>query len=220
MVSGSLWAYLQLIDPHNFPVNKVTVTGQYDKVSQQAIKARVLPYAMQGFFGFNVTAIQEDLSEVPWVYQTSIHREWPDQLVIEIEQQKATAIWNDKLLFNDNKELFMGDFKGLENKLPHLYGPKNLYKEVQAGYESMNQILSKLNLSITEISMDQRHSWRVRLNNEIYLIIGHLNVKQILTNFVQVYPTIIADRANEVNYIDLRYHNGMAVHWKKDATFV
>jgi len=35
-----------------------------------------------------------------------------------------------------------------------------------------------------------------------------------ISHFVKVYPKIIGERANQVDYVDLRYSNGLAIHWK------
>jgi cell division septal protein FtsQ len=35
-----------------------------------------------------------------------------------------------------------------------------------------------------------------------------------LSHFVKVYPKIIGERAAQVEYIDLRYQDGLAIRWK------
>lgn len=215
-----VWGYLQISDPDVFPVNRVSVAGEYSKVNQAELKQIVMPYVLKGFFMFSVKTIQKSVEQIPWVMQSTVYRRWPDEIVIELKQQTPIAIWNDKALINENRELFYPDNVSSIKNLPHLYGPKGLFKDVQKGFDEMSQILGAIHLKIAEMSMDERYSWRVRLNNEIYLIIGHMDYQVTLKNFAAVYKKIIAERANEVNYIDLRYQNGMAIHWKTTTTFV
>lgn len=220
LFSAFCWSYYQLTDPALFPVNHVSIYGEYKKIAPQALKQAIVPNISKGFFAFNVNMIQQEIEAIAWVKQCTVYRRWPDELVVEIIQKKPLAVWNDKALVDDKKEFFFPDRDTFPKNLPLLYGPKKLFKEVDHGFEEMNNILKPLGLSIVEISMDQRHSWRVRLNNEIYLIIGHMDYHVSLKNFVKSYEKIIAKRVDEVNYVDLRYHNGVAVHWKKSTTFV
>lgn len=57
-------------------------------------------------------------------------------------------------------------------------------------------------------------SWRVRLENGIAIELGNADILMRLSDFVSIYPKIIGDNAKDVDSIDLRYSNGVAVKWK------
>ena len=56
-------------------------------------------------------------------------------------------------------------------------------------------------------------SWNMMFNNGIKMHVGYKDVLTRISHFVKVYPKIVGERANDVEYIDLRYSNGMAVRW-------
>jgi cell division protein FtsQ len=54
------------------------------------------------------------------------------------------------------------------------------------------------------------------LDNGIFLEAGYKDVLSRLGQLVKVFPKMIGPRIGDVEYIDLRYPNGVAVKWKNE----
>lgn len=67
---------------------------------------------------------------------------------------------------------------------------------------------------MTHLELTPGQTWRLTLDNGIKLRVGHKDVLTRLADFVKVYTKIIRDREHDVDYVDLRYGNGLAVRWK------
>jgi cell division protein FtsQ len=81
-------------------------------------------------------------------------------------------------------------------------------------YAKMASVLAPLHFRITRLELTPTMTWSITLDNGMKLNVGHKDILTRLDHFVKVYSKIVGDRVAEVDYIDLRYPNGMAVRWK------
>jgi cell division protein FtsQ len=82
-------------------------------------------------------------------------------------------------------------------------------------YRHMSELIAGLGLSVRSLALSERQAWDLTLSNGIQVVLGKDNVYQRLQRFINVYPQVIGVRSSEVNYVDMRYPNGMAVSFKQ-----
>lgn len=145
----------------------------------------------------------------------SLKRQWPDTIIIEFEEQQPVARWGSDELLNNKGERFKPSKPLSDNSLVYLYGPDGQESKVIATYQNIQAQLKRLNLNITSIQMDARHSWTLTLNNQLQILLGTSNIEQRLNNFIDYYPLKIAAQIREIKSVDLRYNNGFAIKWKQ-----
>ena len=85
-------------------------------------------------------------------------------------------------------------------------------------FNEINRLLAPMHAKISYLEMTPYLSWKLTLNNGITLRIGHKDILTRLIHFVKVYPKIVGDKSADVDYVDLRYPNGVAVRWKTPVT--
>jgi cell division protein FtsQ len=208
------WGYFTITDPLTFPVNTVKIIGQYDKVNKQELKDVIGPYVSNSFFQVDVAALKQQIDLVPWVANSMVEKVWPDKVVVKFIEYHPVGRWNEKGLFTAKKEIFYPPKHSLFSYSPQLNGPEGYFEDVLQSYMEMAQALRQLGLKITELTLEPRHAWRLRLNNGMELILGKNDYKERLKRFIRVYPNALSSRSEEVDYVDLRYASGMAVRWK------
>jgi cell division protein FtsQ len=71
-------------------------------------------------------------------------------------------------------------------------------------------------LTITQLHMDSRHAYRITLSNGIVVLLGRENMHDRLKRFARVYNKVLATRAGDIERIDTRYSNGLAIGWNKN----
>jgi cell division protein FtsQ len=67
--------------------------------------------------------------------------------------------------------------------------------------------------------MDERRAWTMKFNNELEVKLGNKDVEERLARFYSIYPLLKADK-RQVQTVDLRYTNGVAITWKGSAATV
>lgn len=198
---------------HYFPIREVSVFGARQSYPDQVKKA-VLPFLNQGFFFISLDAMKDHIENLPWVSSVVVKKVWPQQLEIWLEEKKAIALWNDHNLLTENGELFKPEFNNHSKKLPKLVGMHGNHVKILRQYNLFKEHLHSINQNVVYVEETPFSDWKVQLENGVVLYVGDNDIVSRLQRLIDVYAKVIGDRAKEVDYVDLRYANGVAVRWK------
>jgi cell division protein FtsQ len=207
------WGVSTLKNAEYFPIRDVKLFG-VQHLNHQEVQTLLSPFVNNGFFAVDVERVKEQLLQLPWVDQVMVRRVWPDQVSITINEKTPIALWNGVSLLSSHGDLFSPAAATYPTALPQLIGPAGEQIMMAQYYSKMADLLAPLHFKITQLQLTPAMAWRLTLTGGIKLNIGHKDVLTRLRHFVKVYPRIIGNRIADVEYIDLRYPNGMAVRWK------
>lgn len=183
-------------------------------VDRDEVKDLLTPLLARGYFGISVEYIRERLLPLPWVSDIAVRRAWPDQVEITIMEKNAIARWNAEHLLSDNGEIFTPNANTYPRTLPQFVGPQGQQMVMLRYFLQINRLLSPLHVKIVYFELTPYLSLNFILDNGITLRLGHKDILTRLGQFVKVYPKIVRDHEANVDYIDLRYPNGIAVKWR------
>lgn len=207
-----VWNYIQ--EPTTFPFEHVKVVTSSNYVDATTLQNTVQKNLHGGFFSLDIDTLRTTLMAMPWVSKVSIRKVWPSHLIVNITEQHPIASWQNNAVINLNGQLFYPPSSTIPKSLPALNGPDDTEQQVLGLFQALNTDLSLIGLTVKKLSLTQRLSWSVTLNNNLQVKLGRVNMQQRFKQFVQLYPKIIAQNANQVVYVDLRYPDGIAVKWK------
>lgn len=216
-LGGSMeaWRYAQ---PYiNQPIARIVVKGNLTQDNQRMLEQRVEPFVDAKFFSIDIAAIQATLEQVDWVSKANISRVWPDQLVIDVVEQKPVARWGDEGLLNGKAHVFSKQGMQGYEKLPLLAGPENSQEKVMQQYWLLSQVIRPLGYSIKRLEMRERGSWFLTTQDNLELLLGRDQVMEKIRRFVTVYEKELKEQMNQIARVDLRYANGLAVTWRAAA---
>jgi len=198
---------------HYFPITTVRVYG-LNHIDQKEVQGILLPLVAKGFFSTNVDGIRDRLLQLPWANDVAVRRQWPNQIEIMMKEKNAVASWNNEALLSETGILFLPKQTTYPASLPMFVGPSGKHIVMLNYFNEINRILMPLHVKISYLELTSYLTWKVALSNGIALQIGHKDVLTRLYHFVKVYPKIIGKHTADVDSIDLRYPNGIAVRWK------
>lgn len=213
VIAACLFTINQFKLSRYFPIKSVRVYG-IAHLNQQDVQTALFPLVKRNFFAVNVVYIRNQLLQLPWVSEAFVRRSWPDKIDITIVEKTAIAKWNDQNLLSNGGELFSPDEKSYPNNLPRFLGPDGKQVVMLQNYVEMNRILYPLHVKISYLELTPYLTWKLTLDNGIALRMGHKDILTRLNHFVKVYAKIVGERTADVDYVDLRYSNGLAVRWK------
>jgi len=203
---------------HYFPIKTVRVYG-VNHIDRMEVQNLLLPLVQRGFFTISVESIKDRLIQQPWVSDIFVRRTWPDQVEVTVVERNPIARWNDGSLLSTTGELFSPRAETYPVDLPQFIGPEGDQIVMLRYFNEISRVLMPLHAKISYLEMTPYFTWKLKLDNGMMLKIGHKDILTRLDHFVRVYPKIVGAHATDVDYIDLRYSNGMAVRWKKPLTF-
>lgn len=215
-----VWIWSWLNKPDVLPVRSIKVQGNFVHIDKQNLQNIILPFMNKGLIGVDISGLKSQLQQIPWVYSVTVWRVWPDTIKVHLEEQQPIARWGIQDLLNHQGEVFFPG-KIIPIELPQLNGPLGEQKIVLQNFQQMSNLLATLQLKITSLTLTTRHAWWLQLNDGTILILGRDNPLERLQRFVKAYPQIITSPEHKIDYVDLRYNHGIAIHWRtnNESTF-
>jgi cell division protein FtsQ len=207
------FSYNKLRNAEYFPIDSVKVFG-VKHLDHTEVQSLVAPLVSRGFFDVEVDKIKERLLQLPWISQVVVRRVWPNLVEVTVDEKRPLALWNNSSLLSVRGELFTPPPASIPVNLPQLVGPSGEQLFMSQYYAKINDVLMPLHFKIARLELTPSMTWNLVLDNGIKMSVGHKDVLTRLNHFVKVYSKIVGNRVAEVDYIDLRYPNGMAVRWK------
>ena len=229
LVVAVVWSMLALLDR---PVRHVEVTGQFLRVSAPQIEQVVLAFCKsdensnRGFVSLELDALRATVESIDWVDRARIERRWPNGVRLTITEQVPGARWGDHGLLNARGELFLKDARYMPPELPQLNGPEGTEGQVARLYLDTSPRLASVGLRLARVNLDPRGAWELTVTGTqgtatntggVVVRLGRQDVAERLERFLEAASPLIATRAGEMNYVDMRYSNGFAVGWNNVA---
>lgn len=193
------------------PVKQITVTGELEHTQTSVVQDLIQPALVGGFLRADLQLIQAQLEALPWIYQATVQRRWPNALEIHVVEQLPIARWGDSGFLNHEGQVFQPSTSREWQTLPRLQGPDGSARELVKGYQRIVELLAPLHLSVAELTVDERGQAEVVLSSGIHVLLGSEDFLERMHRFVAIYRTELAPRAAEVERVDLRYETGIAV---------
>ena len=214
-----------------WPVRQVLVEGRADavRVPLQAVDLPGLQQQVSGFleaglWSLDQAGLTETLERLPWIAKVWMVRDWPDTLLIQVEEYRPQARWQalsapsetaqQVALLDAQGRIFQVPATQMLPALPVLSGPDGSQADIFADYQQSRQILRQAGLEILSLARDARQAWTIELSNGIKLALGRQAAAARLQRFVAFYQQ---PRTNtRIKHVDLRYTQGMAVTHSND----
>jgi cell division protein FtsQ len=206
-----------LVQNHTFlPIKTIQLSGTFQHINQQEVEIALRPFVGEGFFSLNIQKVRNSLSDKSWAESVSIRRVWPDRVMIKIVEKKPLARWDDDHLLSDKAKIFKANANAFEH-LPEVYGSNIEPGQVLQQYYDFTELFRSLDETISQINIDSRGAVDIQLVNGFKIKLGRDNVDSKIERLVSIYAKQIRPRRTEIQQLDLRYSNGFAVAWKKNA---
>jgi cell division protein FtsQ len=169
------------------------------------------------FFTTNLDSVRQAFESVPWVRRATVRREWPDQLVVALEEHEALGTWGeDGRLLSTKGDVFTANLAEAEedHELPAFSGPEGSEKEVLSRFGELKAWFAPAQLLPQALDLSSRYAWKVKLDNGMSVELGREQsrsmLKERVDRLVGIWPQL-ASRVQNIETIDMRYQNGLAL---------
>lgn len=173
------------------------------------------------FFTVDLEAVRRAFEAVPWVRRAAVRREWPDRLVVGIEEHQVLGSWDDGRFVNTFGELFAANAAEAEEdnkELPELAGPVGSERDVASRYLDFRSWFARLGLVPDQVTLSPRYAWSVHFDNGtdsgLTVDLGRerdgSTVPERVLRMINAWSSVTS-RWPKPTLIDLRYPNGFAL---------
>lgn len=196
-----------------FPITDIRVIDNGHFLDTFAVEKSISSDVRTGFFKIRLGEVRTDLLTLPWIKEAQISRAWPHTITINIEERTPIAIWEGHGFIDTSGEVFI--LKNTQNQLPRFHVSSETLPAVIAAYPTFNHILAPISLSVRTIQVSTYGAWTMTLSNGLVIRLGNELFNKRLQRFVKIYDTIFEAPHKRADYVDMRYSNAMAVHWRE-----
>lgn len=188
-------------------------------VTSERIARMCVPQINGTLFTADLGRARAAIEALPWVRSVSLRRQWPDRLVVQIEEHQALARWNEEggnRFVSVRGEAFDAPGESaLGALLPLLTGPEGTERDVARQYEAFRDKLAYIGKQPKAVTLSTRQAWSIRLADGMVLEVGREQPSSTalsrVERFATYYGATMERIAARVDVVDLRYPNGFAV---------
>jgi cell division protein FtsQ len=193
------------------PVERIVVSGKLEHTQKMALQEMVQPALVGGFLSADLEHIRLQLESLPWVYEASVRRQWPNALEVYVVEQLPIARWGKSAFLNHEGEVFHPSRDSAWGSLPMLWGIDGSEQKLIADYQQISEILRPMDLSVSELAADGLGQLKVTLAGGIELLLGDEELTERLERFTALYSETLFEQKVNIRRVDMRYQSGIAV---------
>jgi cell division protein FtsQ len=224
LLAAALWvAHRPMFDWH-----RVSVSGDISRTNLQAMKSQTVAALEGNFWSLNLHAAQRRFEQTPWVRRATLHRQFPDTLRVQIEEQVPAAWWqgeDSSAFVNGFGEVFEANAADIADDLPVFKGQENQSQRMMNMYVALEREATQRGLKIREIELGRGGAWSLNLDTGAHLELGRgsdrdlqARLQRFFTGLMQIYPDKPAREALlMIASADLRYQNGFSLRSRTAA---
>lgn len=198
------------------PIRSIQLQGSFEHLDQREVEATLQDYIGQGFFSLDIHQLQQSLKAQSWTESVSVRRIWPDKLRVIIRERKPVARWDDKHLLSDSALVFAADASKFAY-LPRVHASNHDPDWVLRQYYRLQTRFDAVDERLVSLQVDSRGALDIELINGLQVKLGRDEIEHKIERLVAIYQQQILPRREQIERLDLRYSNGFAVAWKKEA---
>lgn len=169
------------------------------------------------FYQADLNEIKAAVLELSWVDSVRVYRDWHLGVVVDIKPKKAVANFGSEHFLDANGALFSPANKAMlgKNRLANLQGSADESILVMQKMQKLNTWFAPLDLVAVDVILTPRHTWLIRFDNGLRVIVDHDRVDEKLYTLSHM----LLDKNNNlqverIQSVDLRYKNGFSISWK------
>ncbi|MBL8262532.1 MAG: cell division protein FtsQ/DivIB [Xanthomonadaceae bacterium] len=203
------------VGAERWPLRTLRVVGDLERVNAARLRATVMPHAQRGFFAVRLEDAQAAVAQLPWVESAEVRKQWPDVLIVRVEEHRPFAWWGKDQLLSERGRLFPAANVAVPKGLPRFDGPLSRSKDIVALYNEARALFVPVGIDVQSLRIDARGSWSMTLSSGAELLLGRDDARLRLARFARLLPQLQAQDPRTLARADLRYTNGFALTWRE-----
>jgi cell division protein FtsQ len=198
------------------PVRGFVIEGDLTKMERAELQRTLADQPVKGVLSTSLTEIASHVEQLPWTRQINVRRQWPDQLIVTMSIASPVVRWGEDLYLSA-----YGDLLALPDHYPGL--PEfdvaiATPQQAMQVYRLLVQIAAREQLNIARLEQNEQGQWAINLSKGPRVLLGAEQLNERMHHFLLVHRRVLAEDTREVEYVDARYGNGVAVKFVDETT--
>jgi len=199
-----------------FELRDVAVVGR-EKTSQKDLLAAIQCQQGDAMLLIEPSLVRENVKKLPWVYEASVRRQFPDTLIVEVQERQPLALWQNEgthKLIDDQGQIVPIDDLGEYKKLLVVSGSDApLQTPVLIRFLDQYPDLKAL---IQGAQYMRANRWDLYLDHDICVKLPENDVEKAMVRLVALHNDGQLSN-NEILVVDLRDPEKLTVRMTPEA---
>ena len=209
-----IWSAKYLFVKFDIPINNISVFGAFSNIEKKEVKELIITTVSDSkILSSDLMKITSLLESHPWIERAFVRRKWPSGIEVKVIEEVPLARWGDRNFLNDRGEILDLNNRNLSS-LPVLTGVENSERLIMNTYQEISLLLRPAGLKIIELSYNNQGIWKLTLSNGLEILIGRDQIIEKIRRFLIIWMATLKSSSTDMDGVDIRYDNGIAVRWK------
>ena len=209
-------------------VRVVKVEGQLAESEAAEIRRRIGRALDGGLLTMDVARLRERVMELSWPGEVSVRKVWPDTIVVRVARRTVVARWAGAGYLTPAGEIVSTPNGPVD--VPVFNCALSSPREAMEVYRYLQGMTAEAGLVIERVTENEIGEWQLSLAERGALpagmehatgtpgptvMLGADSLRERTRRFLVAWSRFLKDRAEAVDYVDLRYGSGIAVRWRE-----
>jgi cell division protein FtsQ len=213
LLASVVIAFTVVVFAINGPVRVVRVSGDLTAPERIEVEAAVLRSLSGGLLGVRLDEVVESVLALTWPRDVRARRVWPGGVDVSVTKDAIVARWGGGGALNSAGEVIAGAGTP-DPSLPMIRCVNASGSRAMQIFQMLGQVLGDTPLKVAAVEENPLGEWKVTFTNDLTVSLGREELLDRVERFDRVFRNVIRDRLQEVEHVDARYSNGVAVNWR------
>ena len=200
------------------PIRVVHIEGELSAPERREVQAQIAGSLDGRLLTLNLEELRRQILGLSWPRAVSVRRVWPDSLEVKVSKQIVVARWADGGFVTPGGEIVTTPDAPAE--VPTFECDLSSPKRAMEIYRLVQELASRSGLSVQSLSENALGEWRVGLADGLEVVLGAERLAERMQRFLLVHRFSLAHIGRQVEYVDARYANGVAVRWQQSGALL
>lgn len=206
----------QLYRPDAFVIEQLKIKGRFKHLEPAAVEAVVVQHQLGNFFSIDLAEIERQIEKLAWVQSAKVRREWPNTLIVDVQEQRPVMRWNSHAWVNSLGEVVELPGTDFVESPISLQGHRRDARKMLIQSLQWQSMLASSGLTLNGLQLSESHAYRLELsevgaNHAFELQLGRREVQARLDRFLKLFNTRLKSANQRLVRVDARYPDGLAI---------
>ena len=212
----ALFSVDKLYHPDTFVIDQLKIKGNFRYLEPTDIESAVGTKALTNFFSIELIDIKRKVESLAWVRHADVRREWPNTLVVSVEEHIPVMRWKDNMwVTSTGKVIDLPNEIKLSNVISLYANESDSLLALSTAFRWKKKLLGS-QLRLQKLNLSASQAWTITLHHSVSdaqfeLFLGRQNVEQRLTRFQKLFDQQLSQSGIQLVRVDARYPDGLAV---------
>ena len=192
-------------------IEKFHIRGNLTAKEQILVADLLAEQEFGGLLSVDLDEVRLLLDGMGWTRDVTVRRIWPATLDISLVKETPVARWGEGMFISPAGNLL--ELPDAYPKLPSFEVGVSSPREAMKVFRLVSHLAALSQQKVVALRQDMHGGWRVTFNSGVEVFLGTGRLSERMQRFNKVFKGL-RGQGSAITYMDLRYHNGVAVRYK------